>query len=43
MIPGGQSPDEVRDNLRVLETPVPTDLWADLKAQGLLRPDAPTP
>ena len=43
VIPGGQSPDEVRGNLRVLETPVPADLWADLKAQGLLRPDAPTP
>jgi D-threo-aldose 1-dehydrogenase len=43
VIPGGQTPDEVRGNLRVLETPVPTGLWTDLKAQGLLRPDAPTP
>ena len=43
VIPGGQSPDEVRANLDVLETPIPPALWADLKAEGLLRPDAPTP
>ena len=43
VIPGGQSPDEVRGNLRVLETPIPPELWADLKAQRLLRADAPTP
>ena len=42
VIPGGQSPDEVRGNLRVLETPIPPELWADLKAQRLLRADAPT-
>ena len=41
-IPGAQTPDEARANLAVLETPIPPALWSDLKAEGLLRPDAPT-
>ena len=23
--------------------PIPADLWAELRAEGLIRPDAPTP
>jgi D-threo-aldose 1-dehydrogenase len=42
VIPGGQSPEQVRSNLAVLSTPIPQALWADLKANGLLRDDAPT-
>lgn len=42
VIPGGQSADEVRGSLAVLETPVPAALWSDLKAEGLLHEDAPT-
>ena len=42
VIPGGQTPDEVRANLAVLDTPIPPALWTDLKAEGLLRSDAPT-
>ncbi len=42
VIPGGQSAAEVRSNLEALATPLPAALWADLKAEGLLRADAPT-
>jgi D-threo-aldose 1-dehydrogenase len=42
VIPGGQSAGQVSSNLQVLETPIPARLWADLKAEGLLHPEAPT-
>jgi D-threo-aldose 1-dehydrogenase len=41
--PGGKAPAEVRNNVEVLATPIPDALWRDLKAEGLLREDAPTP
>lgn len=43
VIPGMVSPAEVEANVRVLETPIPTGLWSDLKGEGLIRPDAPLP
>ncbi len=43
VIPGAQTPDEVRRNAEVIGAKVPTGLWADLKAEGLLRLDAPVP
>jgi D-threo-aldose 1-dehydrogenase len=43
VIPGGQTPDQVAQNLALLTAPIPTTLWAELKAAGLMRPDAPTP
>jgi D-threo-aldose 1-dehydrogenase len=42
VIPGGQSADEVRSNRAILDAQIPTALWADLKAEGLMREDAPT-
>lgn len=43
VIPGGQRPEEVRRNAANLAVQIPPALWADLKAEGLLRPDAPVP
>jgi D-threo-aldose 1-dehydrogenase len=43
VIPGARSADEVRANLALLRAPIPGALWSDLRAAGLLRPDAPTP
>jgi D-threo-aldose 1-dehydrogenase len=43
VIPGGKAAAEVRSNIDILATPIPDALWHDLKAQGLLRTDAPTP
>ena len=43
VIPGGKTPEEVTRNAAQLETPIPKQLWADLKQAGLLAVDAPTP
>ena len=43
VIPGGQTPDEVRRNAALLDQTIPPGLWADLKTEGLLRADAPVP
>jgi len=41
--PGPNAPDQVQTNLDWMRAEIPADLWAELKAEGLLRPDAPTP
>lgn len=43
VIPGGQSPEQVMSNRAIYDATVSTALWADLKSEGLMRPDAPTP
>jgi D-threo-aldose 1-dehydrogenase len=43
VIPGPNSPGQVRANLLHMRRAIPTDLWAELKAERLLDPAAPTP
>lgn len=43
VIPGGQSVHEVEANKAILDAEIPAALWSDLKAEGLVRQDAPTP
>ncbi len=43
VIPGASNPDEVRQNVKIFETPIPQSLWSDLKTERLIHPDAPTP
>jgi D-threo-aldose 1-dehydrogenase len=43
VIPGPNTPAQVRTNLEWMRTPIPAALWSDLKSEGLLRADAPTP
>jgi D-threo-aldose 1-dehydrogenase len=43
VIPGPVKPEEVRQNLAWLSQPIPEALWAELKAERLLRAEAPTP
>ena len=43
VIPGARSEAEVELNVALLARPLPTALWRDLKAEGLLHADAPTP
>ena len=43
VIPGTRAPSEVEQNLEIFAPKVPADFWADLKQEGLLRQDAPTP
>ena len=40
---GGESPTQFSETVAALRTPIPAALWADLKAEGLLREDAPSP
>ena len=42
VIPGGQRVAEVESNGSLLDKDIPASLWADLKAEGLLREDSPT-
>jgi D-threo-aldose 1-dehydrogenase len=43
IIPGAVAPAEVERNLNHLRTAIPADLWVELKAEGLLHPEAPVP
>ncbi|MBC2666733.1 aldo/keto reductase [Novosphingobium flavum] len=40
VIPGGQTPDEVRHNAELFRRPVPSSLWTDLVSAGALSPGA---
>lgn len=42
VIPGGQGVAEMKGNLQAAQAEIPAALWAELKAKGLLREDAPT-
>jgi D-threo-aldose 1-dehydrogenase len=43
VIPGADAPEQVRQNAGLMQQPIPAELWADLKCEGLLRQDAPVP
>jgi D-threo-aldose 1-dehydrogenase len=40
---GARSPEQVEQNARLSRAPIPAELWRELRAEGLLRPDAPVP
>jgi D-threo-aldose 1-dehydrogenase len=42
VIPGGQGVAEMEGNLQAAKADIPASLWADLKAKGLMRTEAPT-
>lgn len=41
VIPGGQGVAEMESNLQAAQAEIPPTLWTDLKAEGLMRNDAP--
>ena len=43
VIPGAFQPDQPQRNVESMRVDVPAELWAELKHEGLLREDAPTP
>jgi D-threo-aldose 1-dehydrogenase len=43
VIPGGIGAGQVARNVASFRHPIPADLWAELRHEGLLRADAPTP
>jgi D-threo-aldose 1-dehydrogenase len=43
VIPGALRPEQIARNVVAFRHPIPADFWAELKHEGLLRPDAPVP
>jgi D-threo-aldose 1-dehydrogenase len=43
VIPGPRNVEEFHANIRLLQQPIPAQLWTDLRNAGLLHPEAPTP
>ena len=43
VIPGANSRMIVESNIEAVKHPIPVDFWMELKHEGLLRADAPTP
>ena len=43
VLTGARSKDELDQNVAFMQHPIPADLWAELKATGLLPAEAPTP
>ena len=43
VVMGAVSAAEIHHNYELLRLPIPAALWADLKGEGLVRPDAPVP
>ena len=42
-IPGPRTPDEVSENVEMASFDIPSDLWTELKSEGLIPNEAPTP
>ena len=43
IIPGAMEPSHIQTNAKWFQHEIPADIWAELKTEGLLREDAPTP
>ncbi len=43
VIPGADSPEQVRHNIASMAVDIPSELWAELKHEGLLVREAPVP
>ena len=43
VIPGASRPEEVALNMQTLAADIPSALWAELKAKGFIRAEAPVP
>jgi D-threo-aldose 1-dehydrogenase len=43
IIPGAARPSEVTENVASLQVAIPAAFWSELKARGLVHPDAPIP
>ncbi len=42
-VPGVQSVDELEQNIEMLRQEIPGDVWSEMKSEGLIPADAPTP
>ena len=41
VIPGVLDKEQVLENIQMIKHPIPTELWLDLKKNGLLHPESP--
>ena len=41
VIPGGQAMAEMTSNIQAANAEIPSDIWAELKAEGLMSAEAP--
>jgi D-threo-aldose 1-dehydrogenase len=41
--PGPNAAEQMRQNLDRMKHPIPMALWADLRQEGLIHPEAPPP
>ena len=43
VLTGAKAASEITDNLKLMQTPIPTELWRELRDNGLVHPKAPLP
>ncbi|MFH1570351.1 MAG: aldo/keto reductase [Gemmatimonadota bacterium] len=43
IIPGTRRPERVEENFRAVAAPIPAGFWDELRAEGLVHPEAPVP
>lgn len=43
ILTGAENAAQLDENVKLLQHPIPAALWDDLRDEGLIRPDAPTP
>ena len=43
VIPGARKPEQPVENIQSMSASIPADFWAELKSEGLIEEDAPTP
>lgn len=43
VIPGTKTPQRVQENMALMRQPIPADFWDELKREGMLPDNAPTP
>lgn len=43
VIPGTKNPERVRQNVALMDQPIPAGFWTELKREGVLPEEAPTP
>ena len=43
VLTGARSGSEIMDNVKLMQTPIPAELWRELRDTGLVHPKAPLP
>jgi D-threo-aldose 1-dehydrogenase len=43
ILTGACAANEITENLRLMQTPIPPELWAEIREKGLVHPSAPLP